>query len=963
MFYRGSTVTLVFNVKNKELDLSQIDICHFTIANDSGRNQRTIEDCILDNENKKIKVPLSQNDTLSFEPGYLLMQFKIGSINNNDYSIALSNIMRSYIEQDMEGIAWTINPNSEDPTEGNIVNLIETIGDIQFSESEFTLDLEFEGIVMDTVVIPNPPGDPEEQLNTVLIKNKVYDIGVNPDWNESDTTSKAFIQNKPVIPAAQVQVDWDQDDSSKIDFIKNKPSIPDPQIQSNWSESDNSKVDFIKNKPTKLSDFNNDQGFIDNTVNNLTNYYKKSETYTQTEVNSLIGAISTITIEVVQELPTTDIQTNVIYLVPKNPSQTDNYYDEYINTNGTSAGWEKIGDTEIDLSNYYTKTQTDSLLGNKVDKVEGKGLSTNDYDDTAKGIVNGVTSALADKVDKVEGYSLSKNDYTDADKALVGTITDKLDKTENAIRSDALAFVPVNDTAPYIYRQTPVKESFKALMKKIVGASVVWNQLCDHLNSYTSPIFTNNGDGSFTANGTVGSTQTLYKANGSAIPLYANHKYFVKGSPKNGGLDSYRIDVRKSNGGSIYTNIDWDIGNGFVFNITENLEANIQMRLGANYTAENVVFKPQLFDLTAMVGTIIADYAYTLETAEAGSGIAWLQSYGFFTEDYYAYTQNMLESGCVSAKKIVEFNIWDEVWEVGGIDPTTGADASSTTRIRSVNYIPILPNTTYYVKAPYSLGFRYYRADKSYIGQVVQGANQTFTPPTNARYLRFIDTNQTYYTNKICINISNAQKNGIYEPYTSTTYPISPITLRGLFKLSTDKLTVDGDEYNADGSVTRKNSLFSVLLSEAGRTDAEGETYTIYRFNISNVDIDNRTLSICDNAIYNGGGGEFIHFSINSSGNYVYLYAPNTMATSTRFNIIYPLATPTTEQTTPFTETEIVGSTEEFIDYEVAQSNRDVAIPVGTDTDYYQEMKLPPLPTTSGNHSLQYNPASGFSWS
>ena len=38
-------------------------------------------------------------------------------------------------------------------------------------------------------------------------------------------------------------------------------------------------------------------------------------------------------------------------------------------------------------------------LSDKVDKVAGKGLSTNDYDDTAKGIVDGVTSALAGKVD------------------------------------------------------------------------------------------------------------------------------------------------------------------------------------------------------------------------------------------------------------------------------------------------------------------------------------------------------------------------------------------------------------------------------------------------------------------------------------------------------------------------------------------------------------------------------------
>lgn len=43
----------------------------------------------------------------------------------------------------------------------------------------------------------------------------------------------------------------------------------------------------LSNQPTKLSDFSNDSGFITNTVNNLTNYYKKSETYTQAEVENV----------------------------------------------------------------------------------------------------------------------------------------------------------------------------------------------------------------------------------------------------------------------------------------------------------------------------------------------------------------------------------------------------------------------------------------------------------------------------------------------------------------------------------------------------------------------------------------------------------------------------------------------------------------------------------------------------
>ena len=131
--------------------------------------------------------------------------------------------------------------------------------------------------------------------------------------------------------------------------------------------------------PVNLSDLNNDAGFITNTVNNLSNYYLKTDTYTQAEVNALIGSLSGIDIQVVSSLPTTDISQHTIYLVPKQTAGTNDVYDEYVNTTGTSAGWELIGDTTIDLSNYYTKQEVDTLLAGKVDKVTGKGLSTEDY--------------------------------------------------------------------------------------------------------------------------------------------------------------------------------------------------------------------------------------------------------------------------------------------------------------------------------------------------------------------------------------------------------------------------------------------------------------------------------------------------------------------------------------------------------------------------------------------------------
>lgn len=49
----------------------------------------------------------------------------------------------------------------------------------------------------------------------------------------------------------------------------------------------------------------------------------------------------------------------------------------------------------------------DTELAKKVDKVEGKGLSTNDYTDTDKSIVGNVQEALANKLDKKTGYSQS----------------------------------------------------------------------------------------------------------------------------------------------------------------------------------------------------------------------------------------------------------------------------------------------------------------------------------------------------------------------------------------------------------------------------------------------------------------------------------------------------------------------------------------------------------------------------
>jgi hypothetical protein len=198
------------------------------------------------------------------------------------------------------------------------------------------------------------------------------------------------IVNKIVDISIPTKTSQLTNDSGYID--KNVDDLANYYTETEINELLNNKADK-SSVPTKLSQLNNDTGFITNAVDNLTNYYLKSETYTKTEVNDLIGQIKTISIQVVDTLPTTG-ESNVIYLVPKEGSK-DDIYNEYIWVNNA---WELIGSTQIDLTgyatedwvntqianfltesqitqlinnslaNYYTQEQVNNLLDNKADK-------------------------------------------------------------------------------------------------------------------------------------------------------------------------------------------------------------------------------------------------------------------------------------------------------------------------------------------------------------------------------------------------------------------------------------------------------------------------------------------------------------------------------------------------------------------------------------------------------------------
>ena len=94
---------------------------------------------------------------------------------------------------------------------------------------------------------------------------------------------------------------------------------------------------------------------------------------TRTQVITLIEENAKLKKEIVQELPTENINTNCIYLVPDPNGTARNVYNEYmyiIDEQTQQGNWELIGTTRVDMTQYYTKTQTDRILLDKQNRTD-----------------------------------------------------------------------------------------------------------------------------------------------------------------------------------------------------------------------------------------------------------------------------------------------------------------------------------------------------------------------------------------------------------------------------------------------------------------------------------------------------------------------------------------------------------------------------------------------------------------
>ena len=235
-------------------------------------------------------------------------------LNNIDAGAEV-NVQSDWNETDSTSYAYIQNKPSI-PSVGNGKLTIQRNG---VTSGEFTANQNSNEIV--DIAVPTKTSDITNDTNfvsdasyvhtdnnfTTTLKNKLdgvsagAEVNVQADWNQTSSSSDAYIKNKPSIPtktsdltndsnfivdASYVHTDnnFGDDAKNKLDGIQ---SGAQQNVQSNWNETNASSDAYIKNKPsipTKTSDITNDSNFVSDA-----SYVHTDNNFTTTLKNKLDG--------------------------------------------------------------------------------------------------------------------------------------------------------------------------------------------------------------------------------------------------------------------------------------------------------------------------------------------------------------------------------------------------------------------------------------------------------------------------------------------------------------------------------------------------------------------------------------------------------------------------------------------------------------------------------------------------
>ena len=175
--------------------------------------------------------------------------------------------------------------------------------------------------------------------------------------------------------------------------------------------------------------------------------------------------------------------------------------------------------------------------------------------------------------------------------------------------------------------------------------------------------FTNNGDGTITANGTATYVINLIILEG--FPIKKNHKYLILDCTGSTSRTNYSTWLKSKLGAIVCDSADKPIGN-----LTYNDDKCIVfVRVENDITVSNLTFKPQLFDLTEMYGagnepTTVEQFRQDFpDEMYDYSPYCWLTSYkrvfmcktkNLFDKNNFKYINGYIYSGASSIRETID---------------------------------------------------------------------------------------------------------------------------------------------------------------------------------------------------------------------------------------------------------------------------------------------------------------------
>ena len=550
---------------------------------------------------------------------------------------------------------------------------------------------------------------------------------------------------------------------------------------------------------------------------------------------------------------------------------------------------------------------------------------------------------------------------------------------------DATVVQTLSDNEPYHFRRTNGGNgSGHREYDKIVGGAVAWNQLVQNGNFATKSKWTTWRADYAVANNEAIITNT--DTNGSVyqdVPCIAGHKYILSANIKNIDATEVLFVTMSSTLASITSTSYVPIQKMVVPAVSGTLR--MQFTITGNTGEQGAIKSVQVFDLTQMFGSTIADYIYSLEQSTAGSGVSWLKShFPKLFDTYQPFDSGSIKSvSGLTAHEMVGKNLFDQDnadWVTGYFINASGVVSANGQYKYTDAYMQVSGSTQYAISCTKTstantiLSVCFYDSAKTFVERVTAidyGAQTgrksgTFTTTAETKYIRFSATYASGDggTNDFQIEFGSTATD--FEPYESHTYTLdSSVTLRGKYKLdANNNLYADGDVWKSDGTLNRNyyECVLDGTISLGGSFLARTNTSRVL-FNYSGLPVamkPNATANawiVSDFPTYNpdyvySNDVEGISENKNAVSYGLWVSIANSKLSEQSvagiqaylrehpITVVYPRQPPTTESAPTYENPQWCDSkgTEEYVGSE---------LPVGHSTDYPMSL-VDTMPTTNG---------------